>query len=351
MSKLIKGWNYEPPPTLLDAATRKRLHAVGYTEVHHTSLSYWRECHATLGFEIGKAERIKDVRLLLGGVLHKAFERGEDCRTHGRDHMWWQQLFYICRDEQVARDGEKSSYFFNGSTVKGNQITQWSLDFCNPNILGGVTMQGLVVGTLDRLKTYGYEIAGSELHLSYKDGVVDPIRFDGTVDLKLVNRRSGMLGLVDVKSYGIWQAYLDNKAAKAERIAAEDVTYLPQNRHYHWLHNRKYPTEEVTFYGLIFPTNLVPYQKSGSGYKAVDIKDVPLFMGPALPLSYVRDYEYQMVSWLKLIADRHFEKLMPMKYGKVGCPDCPWFKACMKDSTASRTADLFYTNEYNYVRD
>lgn len=352
LERLLRLKNLQPKPTLLTLDERKALHAVGLKEVHQTFLSKWRECHAVGGFELANHVPTKGVRMLLGSVMHKAFERPDECHTMGNKAEWWHELFYECNADQAARDGHKASWIHNGGTLKKGDILDFARDFVNPEILGGITMQGAVLGTLAKIKAFGYEVVGTELRMKYTDGVLYPIDFVGTIDLKLVARRAGLIGIVDAKSYGLWDAYLKRKSPTASRPEAVQITNLPQMRHYHWLHWKTYPREDVDFYALALPTNLVPYKKAGKGYRAGDPKGSPLYQGGALSLSFVKDYEFQMVSWLRLIAAKHFEKLMPGDgHGGTKCPSCGYFNVCMKDSVASRAAALFSGKEFDYMRE
>ena len=332
--------------TILSDAVRQGLHRYGYTDVHQSGLSTYRECPAKLGFQVQKKQTSYSINMLLGSVLHRAFSYWQDCRDHGHDAEWWQSLFKLVRAEEGER---KPIYTFKGEPVKWPFLNNLCFQFTNQDALGLITLGEMVVRTVERLDQMGYTIVANELVLTHRDGERHPIDFTGTLDMKVVNR--GNLGILDTKSYGLWAAFLHGKSASKEEMSENEITYNNQLRHYHWLHWLRYPNERIEYYGMVLPTNLVPYKKSGAWGVAGTPKGQCAFVAPAIDFSFVKDYEHQVVQWLTQISKGVFFKGMPTNFGKTVCPDCPYFDHCLKDSSASRVAALADADAYAYLHE
>lgn len=351
--RALKGTLNEQP-SFLSTEVRKRLHDIGYTKIHFSSLSRWRECHSILRWEIEKQEVTSTVNMLLGSVLHLAFAYVDDCISHGKDWHWWQSLFHMARANDLQRNGVKVNYLFKGRALKVLDVDDLCHQFVTKDTLG-ITLQDLVVGTIFALKQRGFSLDACELPLSFIDAPhLYPIEFKGTLDWLVMNR-GGLRGILDTKSYGLWGAYLHGTSPSKTTFTLPEVQYTPQFRHYHWLYQRKHPTHNINFYGFVIPTNLIPYKKAGTWGKVGDPKGPVEFLAEALDPSFVTDYEFQMKDWCNQVSRKNFTKLMPMKNGAPACPDCAYFNACINDSTASRDLNIFkklaQSPEYDYLKE
>jgi hypothetical protein len=323
-------------PTLLTESTRRGLHEIGWTDIHQSSLKKWRECHAYLLHEVrNEGAKRFPVNVLMGSVFHLAVERIDDTREHGGDWGFWYSLFH----EVLARDvGVK--YMVKGSPITNGHIKTWSAQFTRSDVLGA-SLQFLSVGIYDAIRARNWKIIATEYSLSFIDGRTYPVRFTGTQDIK-VTTPSGAIGILDVKSYGMWGPFVsDDGTPSKQSYDSEQITYAPQLRHYHWMEWVKFPEQKVSFYGIVTPSNLIPYKV---GDKKGQPKGDCIFVAPALNESYIRDYQWQVVDSLNHIANKVFTKLMPESFGKPSCPTCPHFDVCMADPTASRIKEAVASN-------
>jgi len=339
--------------TLLTLSERKALHDVGMDEVHQTELSLWRECHALLGHALTTSQRRFEARMFLGSVMHSAVEDREKLRTEGWDPEFWLHHMRIVklRDAERAGVSPKDLYYHNGDrVVDKKQIQQWAIEFTLTDKLGDVSLHHLLSRTLDYMEQKGYVVVANELNLSHVDGDdAYRVRFDGTLDFKVVDTE-GRLGILDLKNYGILNVYLKGDNPSKVTLSPNEILFNTQLRHYQWLNYLKYPRERVAFYGIVVPTNLVPYKKSGAWGEAGTPKGSPLFIGDAMSHAFVMDYQSQVLTWLRQIGQRNFTKLMPTTFGKPSCPTCRHFDVCLKDTSATSVADMVSGPAFDYLR-
>ena len=354
---MIDAYSADPraKPTILDLPTRQALHRVGYTKLHHSGLSRWRWCPATVLYDTKKEGVSNSVNMLLGSVLHLAFLYADDCRRELLNKEWWLKLFAEAKANDLARNKCPVEYTFEGRRLLLEDVDRFAFQFTNPDALGDVTLGQLVIRTMDQIKSRGFEVVAVEQYLQYVDGRSrSPVVFGGTLDFKVMNSK-GAYGIFDTKSYGLWNAYLKGTSPSKQSFQMEEIQYNPQFRHYAGLNRLVYPKQRIQFYGYVTPTNLVPYKKAGNGYKPGDAKGPVVWLAEALEPRYLDDYQHQLVQWCKSIGTGNFYKAMPTNMGDPECPRCPYFKSCQLDSSVGQSTDLIQTlisapgNEYAYL--
>jgi len=331
----------EPPkPTFLSLEVRKAMHAMGWTEVHYTHMSIGRECAYKLflylltlqqreGAETSK--RSMSVHALLGSVLHLAFENPEYTRQMGHDDWYWRQHFL----NVLARDEDTTNYWFNDELIdaESERIREWSHKLATSSTWG-ISPANIIGRLMGTLTESGWEVIAQEYRYEYIDGEGSkyPIKFVGTIDL--VMAIAGMLVIADLKTYGFWDPLLKGKGGvKAQNPDHDSLQLDPQLRHYAGFYELL-TGQRVGGVALIFPSNVVPYKKSGRGYKAGDERGQRMCMvpnkGPKFSRSYLETTMKQIEAWV----NGGFHRTYPRTFGKLNCPNCSHYDACLGNTEA-----------------
>lgn len=336
--------NYRPPTPLLSHECRKRMHSLGWTEVHYSDMSRGSECPYSLYLSIlsdedgGKTHGIQrrvSAHALCGSVMHAAFKDHENtCEAQadgvtllGLDPWYWRQLFLSVIDNDPL-----TVYVHDGAQVTDKEIDLWSQRFCSRDTWG-LTVAEMIRKAKYPLLEQGWIFTDNERWIDYQDGDTFPVHFAGTIDVVAVYR--GMRFILDLKTYGMWRVLFDGKGSvSAQNPDAESLQYLRQLRHYDWLY-RQVTSERADGIGLILPANALPYKKSGAGYQAGDAKGPTCTTAPVLPMQQMKAYERDMVKQIETWVLHGMTRAYPETFGKPQCPSCFFFEACIKDSKTS----------------
>ena len=344
---------------ILPVDIRRKLHEIGWTEIHYSGLSKGSFCGYQLylnilarqqDYQAIVGKRKISAFALVGSVAHLAFEDYENtCEVQadgstvlGLDPWYWQQLFNIV----IASNKATTIYTWDDCEVSPSLIEMWSQRLANRNTYG-ITLVEIFRKLKRPLIESGWEFVESEAVLNYVDGegMDYPIVFRGTVDLIAAFR--GMLFLFDLKSFGMWRILFACKGSpKSFSIGAEEMQYVRQLRHYDWLY-WKINGRRVDNVGYILPSNMIPYKRSGKTYEKGADRGQPMASAPVLDmkqmLAYERDMVRQITAWTRNGFVRHY----PEVYGKVYCVDCPFFDACLRDPRSAVTAKMdAYLEQY-----
>lgn len=331
-----------PPTFFLSHEVRKKMHELGWTEVHQTDINKGRECPYQLYLSLlqrngtGREKRVMSPHALLGTVFHKAFEEYDMCCQMGMDPWFWRQLFL----QTLARDEETTNYVLNDNVITETSplIDQWSLAMSNSKAFG-ISPANIIRRLMEPIKQGGWEIVGQEYQLEYidGDGTQYPIRFVGTIDMVVMI--AAMLYIVDLKTYGFWDPIIKGEGSVKSQSHEEQAIQLdPQMRHYdalYWLITGL----STDGYGLIFPSNAVPYLKSGKNYKAGDERGQKFALVPSLGPHFRKNYIEDLMGQISCWVNGGFHRSYPRMFGKLYCPSCPHYQSCLGSSKAFVTSE------------
>lgn len=138
--------------------------------------------------------------------------------------------------------------------------------------------------------------------------------------------------LVDLKTYGLWAHWIWKEVIKKQDWDTMSLTWNPQHRHYHWMSEKTEPEYEVQEYGIICPTNIIPYEK---GDNKGQRRGPVLFRAPASPL---HGYEADLIDSLESFT-LHQPRDYPERFGGLHCiadPNkggCRHRKACLEGAS------------------
>ena len=258
---------------------------------------------------------------LLGSVFHHAVA-DPDMEIRGGDRGYWYQLL-----RQYSEDQEY--------TRKGKAISEMDLiDYANSLVSGEGILPAKILAKMVRLEImgFGWDITEAEINMRYtdvgehgEDGYGKyPIVFDGTIDI-LMSNREGKLGIVDIKTTGLWDRTIKGKGSiKGQSWGDLQLRNHRQLKHYDWLFNKLYG-KRVSSYGLSFPANFVPYK---TGAKKGQMRGNGLFLTRAEhDLSvYEQDIKRHLSIWsLPWGLGRDYPEI----WGKTSCPTCKYYLPCM----------------------
>jgi hypothetical protein len=370
MSAFANAFGHAPPkdyvPPVLSHKVRKALHNMLWTELHYSDFSKGDECGAKLGTEL-KLRKMDESKggtttdspitsneyALLGSVFHLAIEKWIDMKggdptafsTLGHDPWFWQELF---KEVMLNPRRRRYIYFHNGQPLRwGDDIVkQWCAMFATQQTWG-ISAANLIHRTLQRIEASGWTVLHVEYRMKYIDGKDEgyPVVWDGMIDIVAVNIR-GEVGIFDVKTAGMWAAFATAGTSWARGASIKKQIWSPiqiqfhaQLRHYHWLYEAITKTK-VSYYGLIFPANLVPYAKSGKDskgntYSAGDDRGPVMQAQPVLTSAWGVMYRNDLVDKVSRWALHGFSRNMPTDWGVPKCPECPYFKHCVGAPNAS----------------
>ena len=341
----------EPVQPILPRETRKRLHDLLWTEVHYSDLGMAVSCEAKLGTELyirSKDELRKGTTsqsripanpyMLLGSVFHLAIERLEeiDANNLGGQPWMWMQLF---REVMTKPRRRPSDYYHNGVMLKPDDkvIVEWSAMLAIKDTWG-ISAIDLARRVVKNLKDNGWDIVEIEYRLTYVDGGKYPIVWDGLIDIVAV--RNGEIGIFDVKTSGMWTAFLNVRTNNPKRGLLKksfwdtvSIKMHSQLRQYSYFFTR-ITGKPVAYYGLIFPVNLIPYTRKYKDKNAGDDR------GPGIQYARLEDPRWGEV-YIKDVSERvtrmalhGFVRNYPTDWGKPTCPSCQYFKHCVGSLTA-----------------
>lgn len=340
-----------PVPTLLPLDVRRRLHTLGLDEVHQSGLSIARECPNKLHLQPRQERRTMSIHALCGSVFHLAFLRWHETQLRMADEGYWYDLF-----TEVRMQDPGTIYTFKGRVIEKRDIKILAHYFTTSELLG-ISLGQVVLLLHMEVMAKGVEILEGEKRLEYVDaqGQKFPVRFVGTLDLVCAWR--GRLLIGDVKTSGLWDPYLaklggdldETGSVKKQSYDPTQMLFHPQLRHYDWLYY-KVTGRKPDAYGLLFPTNLIPY-KTGKDVGKPRGEGFPTPV-PAMSAKWAKAYEFDTIKLLTSLTSPHGDyRAMPTNFGKPTCPSCPYFSACLGDAEVAAQAVLLAGSEFDYLRE
>ena len=180
----------------LKADVISRLVDLGYTEPHHTDWATWRDCPRKFGERFvrrTKDERAKPLYFLLGSMFHVAMERPEDeLKSEGSDFMWWKEV----ANEVLAHPRNQGQQFqtFSGSPLDGKELRALCQKLTMADLYQSTSLNLVVYNLKVACRKAGWEIVQTEAEWEHRQG---PIRFVGTGDIVLFNRKMNRYRLLD----------------------------------------------------------------------------------------------------------------------------------------------------------
>lgn len=303
---------------MLSDQTVKRLINEGLDEFRHTELALFSECPAKFGFyKASLEEPVWPAQFLLGSILHKALEDWENAATHGDDIAWWMDKI-----ASVFVDHPGQKYWWHGGVF--NEINHAPLATTLAQVYVGGRSLGGVVYVTGRKLSNRFEILAQEQHVVYK---YRGLKFTMTADFLVLDKKTGLTGLLDSKSSGIWDNVLKGESIKAQSWNPDQIRYMSQLRHYQWILAKK--NINISFYGIVCPANMFPLTR---GDKKNQNRGELVFLNDAMSPEFLADYERQLAQKLETISRRNYYKALPSTYGKPSCPTCPYVSSCQGDT-------------------
>lgn len=317
---------------MLSASTRRRLHDIGWTEIHQSEIRKAARCGEQLRMSLDNRRGTDSAASLLGTVFHEAIAEPKTLMQYGSTLKYWRDLFTRIRSER-----ERDYSLFGRVMV--DQDYDWLAGQMHSGERIGVSAQFLTTMVLSELSIVGWSVTRSELFLEWVDigepgeeGYGEyPISWVGTIDMMIKNPEQGTLGIADVKTSGLWGPILkrrgeSGRSTVTQKWTPEMIAHHRQLRHYDWL-SMKVSGVRADQYGLIHPANLVPYK---TGPKKGHARGTSLNLGPVLKGGHLEQYEEdlkrQMSIWsLPWGLGRDYPEI----YGKSECPRCRYFTHCM----------------------
>jgi hypothetical protein len=296
-------------PTEVELALLK----LNMTHFRQSDLSRYRRCpFHYYAVHNATEQRYDSLHAFLGSTFHKAIYHISDTDLHGDEPEYWVHLMRLVKDEHS--DQVLPSH--NEMDIAKSFIKDYDM----ANLVSKV--HGVLVNK-------GYIISAQELNLQYRAG---KILFTGTLDMLVVDRK-GRVGILDVKTSGMWDKIIRNAAVKGQDADIESVSYHTQLSHYKWL-LLKAKNINAEFQGILYPVNGIPLtRKSGNKLAGQDRGQI-LVVANCEQL----DYEQQLTGWLRSIASNNFYKAFPEIYGKSDCHKCSVFFSCRgKDAAVATT--------------
>jgi hypothetical protein len=326
----------KPKPTVLSLELRKKLHAIGWTEIHQSQLSMGRECPQKLHLYLGGQKRTMSCHALLGSVFHRAVELQLPISEMGHD-LW----IYLM--ENLITEGN-TTYMYRGAPIQPHNVVDLAMDLESGRSLG-VSLGELVMKVLDQLKAMNAIILAVEDRMEYVDGGQYPIRFVGTLDL-LTSSPIG-LGIWDCKTSGLWGPLLAGKGSvKKQSMSHDELFCHTQLRHYEWL-RKMLLRDKASNYALMTPANLVPYKV---GAEKGQPRGSLVLATMAASVKDIDSYQNDIVNFLSRYVDGPY-RAFPTNFGTPLCPGCPYFNTCLRDNTSSQQAAALANNpDLDYLR-
>lgn len=333
---MLAQYQYKKSEPLLSRKTRRLLLSLGIDRLRQSNISMGRECRKKLA--LSDKDPVFGVNMLLGSVSHLAVEDVDQLKAMHKDPWFWEQHFARVRDMYP----DQKYRMPDGNLLTIGDVRAFCNKFTDHSWLRGQTLGELLIKTMEGIASMGFTVVKSEFNMRFTDGDGKySVEFTGTLDLG-VRDIIGRYGILDLKMYGLLSSFTTGKlVVKAQNPSPVEIAYNPQLRHYHWLHSKVCPGENVEFYGLVTPANLIPYTKGANkGQYRGDL----VHMNDVRHDAYVRMWEDDLINWLDSFALSQTRD-MPTNFGKIQCPTCPFFKHCLGDANA----DAFTGDEFGYL--
>lgn len=265
------------------------------------------------------------IEALLGSVMHAAAEDPDECMARCDEWTYWLGLINLSRTPGTSYTETVKGEF---RVVTLNRINEVANLLASTHLDGSMSLGALINKAEMRIRRR-FRIVTRERKMVH---TVHGLSFTGTMDEELQDLETGEYGIGDTKSSGIWNKILDNGSVTTQNWTEPMITYHAQLRHYHWLQTKIDTLFHPTFYMILTPANLYPLEKS-TKLKQAGQERGPLFFRAKAREDLIVDYERQLLGWLQLMANRVYLKSMPLSYGKIECPTCPFFSRCQGEAT------------------
>jgi len=281
------------------------------------------------------SQRLMHVTALLGSMFHLAtqHDRRESTIRNGMKASYWMSLMY-----EITTESD-DQYYIPADVGTDRIITPRTMEWmakrmCDPTVWG-VPIGYIAASLLAEYGRLGWVVDRSEIRFVIWDGDPNdpstyPISFTGDIDTILFHPDKGWKGLLDTKTHGMWERIYNLKGSisRKQDWGVDSILAHSQLRHYDWL-LREATGERVERYGLVFPANLIPFQK---GAKKGQFRGPILQMSASLPENHLHLYRRSIVEPITAWMDRGFWPTYPSTFGKPDCPKCPHFLPCIKDN-------------------
>jgi len=289
----------------------KQMVALGFDEIHQSDLSTGRKCRKKLYFYLQAGRHQQgSMPALLGSIFHRmvhtCYENNlfEERAMSMEAEICWEAIEHVFLRHPPSFMWE------------GQRVTQFHVFPILIQRVQGLSLINLVFKVLEAIRLEGMIIEAQEL----------PVKVGPLVgEIDLVVRCAGERGVLDLKSYGMWQAWTKGKSIKKVGWEVEEVELNPQLRHYSFLYERS-TGHHVDFYGFIAPANTTTYVK---GARKGQVRGETLFTANALPLD---GYEEDVYEWLLSFLESQ-PRDYPANFGKSECPNCQFRGPCLKGAT------------------
>lgn len=316
------------------------LRRLRWTQIRHSAYATGRECPQRLAIMLATAPPVTSysVHVLCGTVFHLAFLDPALAAAHAGNARFWQGLFREAR----ARDPQ-TTFHYRGTPVTWEFVRALCDRFASADRLG--IALGELVGRLGVwLQANGFTVEAAEHRLDVDAG--HGISFYGTEDL--VVRKHNLLGVLDVKTTGLWSPYLEEDGQVAgQSYSVADVQWHSQLRHYDWLRVRA-GLLALTYVGLLLPVNLIPYK---IGPKKGRPRGEAGILAPAQGDRLRAAYEVDLLTFLRSVSrPEGIYRALPVSYGKPACPGCPYFTSCLADIQSASQAAYLQDAALDYLR-
>ena len=281
--------------------------------IRQSGLSVFRSCSYKYKITSERRERDNSIPAFIGTIIHFGVDdkyiNPQDWLRRASQTEYWFEIMENHKAEQP----------------EGLDIRALAYAFARDDVLKGISIAKIIDTFHQFTNAIGLEFRHSELRIDINYPGYVP--YTGTIDLVFAFK--GKILLVDTKTSGISNPFRGKGAPSKQSWSKEQLGFMPQLRHYHWMVHRAglIDPKDVSGYGIFTPSNMCPRLREPN--KGSMKGEALFFSEQGFVTEHLNaSYERALKSWIARIKRGDFYPEFPSVFGKVECANCFVRDAC-----------------------